>query len=122
MNNQLPSMDKRFWRKMKQLERLDKIQEDLLSHINAIYQISPMGQAPPVFHRKCQQLLNLAEKKAPIWNDIRDIIITGTGRTLWQAALACRDLGYVFKTHGKETDTCITAQAIREKLLGVSND
>lgn len=110
-------LPKKLIKKLEQLERLDAKQKEISKNIDAIYRISPVGQAPPRFHRECDKLLSIAEKKAPIWNHIRHYIIPGTSETLWQKAL--KNPGFLVKPYGVETHTTITAKDIREKLLTV---
>jgi len=106
--------------KLKQLETLDKKQAEISKAIDNIYKVSPVGQAPPEFHRKCDQLCDIATKKAPIWNYIRSFVIPGSGgETIWQKALRLPNLGYVFKSYGKESGTCITAKVIKEQILEI---
>lgn len=117
--NEKASMPQKLQKGLERLEKLDAKQHEINQVMDAIYKTSPVGQAPPIFHRKAQQLVDLATKKAKIWNDIRNFVIPGTSETLWQKALRCRSLGHAFRTYGIEEGTLITAQDIREKILEV---
>ena len=96
---------------LKRLEKLDLKQIEISNTIDAIYKTSPVGQAPPCFHRAVDKLCVVAKKKAPIWNYIRHYIIPGTHKTIWQGALESRNIAVGH--WGKEEGTCITANEIR---------
>jgi hypothetical protein len=71
------------------LERYAKAQSkvDELSHeADVILESSPLGQAPPVFHRIVKKMLKITEERiAPIWDELRNRVIPGSGfHSYWQ--------------------------------------
>lgn len=72
------------------IRTLDKKERALQRQADDILSTSPVGQAPPVYHRTLDKAIAITKEKAKVWNKIRNYAIPGTGQTLWQAAIVNR--------------------------------
>jgi len=125
----IPVMDKNL---LKLLERYATIQKkiDYLSmETDSICRTSPMGQAPPVFHRKVDQMLTLKEKKqGPIWDLLRCRIIPNSRfKTFWQEIAWSvntlppdyYEIEFAYKKYNSEKDVslqCISSELNNKKV------
>lgn len=80
------SADKKLVILLKRYEATQKKIDVLSMETSCICKTSGMGQAPPVFHRKVDKMLELKEKKqAPLWDILRHMIIPNSRfKTFWQ--------------------------------------
>ena len=72
------------------IAKLDVKEQQFLKEADAIQYSSPLCQLPPVHGRVLDKAIAISVKKAIIWNDIRNFILSGTKKTLWQIAVAQR--------------------------------
>lgn len=81
---------KGFFKLTYQLEKLDRQYALLSQELQGIYQTMLHGQAPPVYHASVDKLCKNLNQQAQVWNALRSRILssTGSGRTLWERALA----------------------------------
>lgn len=77
--DELAKLLRKYGKTQEKLDVLDRETSDILS-------TSAMGQAPPVFHRKVDQMVEIKRKKqAPLWEKIRGRIIPNSHfKTFWQ--------------------------------------
>jgi len=98
-------------RKMKMLEAKEK---ELSRYYKDIQSVSPFGQLPPVAEKTLNKELELNQRRAKIWNRIRNFVVTPKGRTLWQLSLERGK--YPVKSWGKETVLQFTSSDVEELL------
>lgn len=97
---------------IERIQRLDVKQRKLEWEAEQIAKTAPVNQAPPIYHRTLDKVMELQKQKAVIWNKIRDIIVTPDGKTLWQIMSA----KYPMAMWGKEEHLNIYAENIEEAL------
>lgn len=72
------------------IAKLDVKQQELDKEAKGIAHSMPYGQSPPVYGRVLDKMNVIQAKKAKIWNEIRNFVLPGTKKTLWQIAVAQR--------------------------------
>lgn len=97
---------------IERIRKLDVKQRELEKSADQILGTSGVGQAPPVYHRELEKIIEIQKKKAEIWNAIRGSIVEPSGKTLWQLAVE----KYPVTRFGKEEALGIYAKDI-DKLL-----
>ena len=94
--------------------QLDAKRRECIITYELILSTSAVGQAPYVALVALDKALQLAGKQAKIWNNIRNYIVTGTNKILWQAALANKKT--VVVNAGKEETLKFYGSDIRKHL------
>lgn len=84
---------------LKNWEKLDKLQDKIEKKCESAKKSMPYYQPSSSYLRHTKQQLEIAEKKAKIWNKIRSFTPDGK-TTLWQRALKSK---YPVKYFGQET-------------------
>lgn len=103
-------------RGIERIARLDRIERDHMKEAEMIASTMPIGQPSPYSERALDRAIKVSERKAAIWNGIRNYLISGapgshfSSRTLWQIAIAA-NMPVVYR--GEERHLDFTASDIR---------
>lgn len=98
------------------IAQLDVKQKKFTAEADAIIATSPYGQWPPPAHRALDKAIKINDKKVAIWNEIRHYVIEPYGKTLWQIAVASKELavGFYGEEHHLDFDASHIRKAINE--------
>lgn len=97
---------------LRQIEKLDIKQGEFLRQARDIQSTSPMNQAPPILERVLDKGIVVGERKAEIWNEIRNYIVKDF-KTLWQIAV---NQNLPVHSSGKEGMLNVTAEDLRNAI------
>jgi hypothetical protein len=101
------------------IESLDAERKEHNIKADQILSTSAMGQAPQCYFDTVEKALQVCQKQAAIWNDIRSFILPGTNKTLWQIASQSKKLAVVF--FGQENILDFYGKDLRDVLIGELN-